>query len=130
MRYAVNKVISRHESLRSYIDSDGLKQIVSPIMEIEVPLLDFSQEDTDKALQQWLLAESQKAFNLDTGPLIRVSIIKLAKQLYVLNLCTHHIISDGWSLIIILKEICQLYSDSPKLPKTQQFKDYLQWYDQ
>ena len=128
--YAVNTVISRHDSLRSYISSDKLKQIVNPTMEIKVALLDLSQGDTDKALQTWFLAESKKPFNLYNGPLIRVSLVKIAIEQYILNICTHHIISDGWSLVVILKEICQLYSQSPEVPKIQQFSNYLQWYDE
>jgi acyl transferase domain-containing protein len=137
LRYAVNTVVNRHHALRTYMAADGSKQIVASEVKLEVPLLDLSGGNPDEALQQWLFAESQKAFDLYQGPPMRVSVVKLGsdvasatlRERHVLNVCTHHIISDGWSLVVVLAEICKLYTGSSELPPVQQFVDYLKWYD-
>ncbi|MGK7902304.1 MAG: aminotransferase class III-fold pyridoxal phosphate-dependent enzyme [Hormoscilla sp.] len=129
LRYAVQTVVDRHDALRTYFSADGSNQIIAPAIDMEVPLRDFSEEEPDVALKQWLVAESQLPFDLYRGPLIRVAVAKLGIERHVLNVCTHHGISDGWSLVVILEEICKIYSGSADIPPIQQFADYLQWYD-
>ena len=137
LRYAVNTVVNRHHALRTFMAADGSKQVVASEVKLEVPLLDLSGGNPDEALQQWLFAESQKAFDLYQGPPVRVSVVKLGSDVasatlrdrYVLNVCTHHIISDGWSLVVVLAEVCKLYSGSSEMPPIEQFGDYLKWYD-
>ncbi|WP_246844640.1 condensation domain-containing protein [Hydrocoleum sp. CS-953] len=131
LRNAIQTVIHRHDALRTSIAADGLHQIVTPVLDIEIPLLDYSSEDApDEALDRWLLAESQQTFDLYRGPLIRATIIKLSPERYAFNICTHHLISDGWSLVAILEEISKIYSGCLDIPQIQQFTDYLQWYNQ
>ncbi|NEP88399.1 MAG: hypothetical protein F6K18_17050 [Okeania sp. SIO2C2] len=131
LRNAIHTVIHRHDALRTSIAADGFAQIVRPVLDVEIPLLDYSSEDApDEALNQWLLAESQQPFDLYQGPLIRTTIVKLSPERYAFNICIHHLVSDGWSLVVILEEISKIYSGCLDIPPIQQFTDYLQWYNQ
>lgn len=131
LRNALQTVIHRHDALRTSIGSDGFHQIVTPVLDIEIPLLDYSSEDApDEALNKWLLAESQQPFDLYQEPLVRATIVKLSPERYAFNICIHHLVSDGWSLVAILEEISKIYSGCLDIPPIQQFTDYLQWYNQ
>nr|WP_293096058.1 condensation domain-containing protein [Okeania sp. SIO2F4] len=131
LRNAFQTVIHRHDALRTSIAADGFHQIVTPVLDIEIPLLDYSSEDApDEALNKWLLAESQQPFDLYQEPLVGATIVKLSPERYAFNICIHHLVSDGWSLVAILEEISKIYSGCLDIPPIQQFTDYLQWYNQ
>ena len=80
-----------------------------------------------------LLAEAQSPFDLSTGPLLRVKLLRLSAEEHVLSLCMHHIISDGWSLGVLVREIASLYKsiseDEPAtLPELPiQYADFVLW---
>ncbi len=77
--------------------------------------------------------ETKRGFDLATGPLVRVKLIKLDDDEHVLTLVMHHIVSDGWSIEIIVKEISQLYfafaagEQSPLSELPIQYGDYAVW---
>lgn len=134
LKQSIQTVIQRHESLRTVIDPQGEWQEILPTLVIEIPLIDLSsvQGEQDDKLRDWLVKRSQKPLNLVKDPLLQVEVLKLEQQRHVLVITIHHIISDGWSVENILKEIAQIYSDlsngsAVTLDSPLQFREFLNW---
>lgn len=133
MLKAIRLVINRHEALRSVFTSDGELMIVLE-NEISVPVfIDLSYlpsaEQRNHRLGELLAINVEQAFDLNTGPLFKAQLLKLDTNEFVLDLCGHHCIIDGWSLGIILQDISIYYSalvrnDSPVLKSLVQFSTY------
>jgi len=77
--------------------------------------------------------ESQLPFDLTSGPLLRVTLLRLGQIEHLLLVFTHHIVSDGWSFGVLFKELSALYQayqadeESPLEELTIQYADYAQW---
>ena len=135
LRRSFNEIIRRHESLRTTftIYSDAPVQVISPEFELEIPLLEANDEYT---LHKLIMTEVNQPFDLNRGPLIRASIVRLPDQNHVLLFNQHHIISDGWSLTIFLKELNLLYAafvkgePSPLEETSLQYADFAVWQQQ
>lgn len=131
---ALNKVVEKHESLRTVFDEkNGVPvQIVLNPEEAIVSVNHVGNEIMNSQLEDYLIADWQKNFDLSSGPLVRCSIIKTETR-NILSFNMHHIISDGWSLGILVSELTQAYSNSikglniPLSPLTIQFKDFAIW---
>ncbi|HZD93601.1 MAG TPA: amino acid adenylation domain-containing protein, partial [Candidatus Sulfotelmatobacter sp.] len=135
---AINAIIARHETLRTHfaqMDGDPV-QIISPELTISIPLVDLTALPSDQqqaAVKRAQCHEWEEPFDLTHGPLLRVKLLKLAHQEYVLLRTFHHIIADGWSEDIFHREFAALYSafrngEEPSLSKVAvQYADYLQW---
>ncbi|MBW4510719.1 MAG: amino acid adenylation domain-containing protein [Scytonematopsis contorta HA4267-MV1] len=138
MHQAVQKLVARHEALRTFIDSQGDFQYIKPSLKIDIPVIDISSLgscERESKMAEWLDKESFEPFDLTHAPLFRIQILKLEEQLHLVILTTHHIITDGWSMNIILKELTALYSAecqgvTCQLPPTMQFKEYIKWQEQ
>nr|WP_322692483.1 non-ribosomal peptide synthetase/type I polyketide synthase [Nostoc sp. DedSLP03] len=146
MNRAVQQVVDRHEALRTKIDSQGNFQQILPSLKIDISLIDLSNAgdahkgsrpkgDRDFQVTQWFQQENLKPFDLATAPLFRAQILKLEEQLHLLVLTAHHIVTDGWSMGIILQEIAQLYSTECQgvvcqLSSPQQFREYVNWQEE
>jgi natural product biosynthesis luciferase-like monooxygenase protein/amino acid adenylation domain-containing protein len=137
MTEAIQQISDRHEALRTKINAQGDSQEILPQVEINCPILDFStsQDTAQQQTEQWLKEESQKPFDLSQGSLVRWHLLKLDPELHLLVLTTHHIIADGWSMGVILRELGELYSAecqgvraSLKTPK--QFRELIAWQSQ
>ncbi len=138
LRKSINKVVARHEALRTtFSSSDGEPvQLINPLLQLEIPLLDLRAAPTaqrDEEIQQLARLEARRAFDLAAGPLLRVTLIQESDSDYVMLLVMHHIISDGWSFGVFVKELAALYeayaadSSSPLTPLTIQYADYAAW---
>ncbi|WP_414590455.1 aminotransferase class III-fold pyridoxal phosphate-dependent enzyme [Anabaena sp. CCY 9614] len=142
MHQAVQKVVNRHEALRTMISIQGDFQQILPSVKIDVPVIDFSNlESSDCAerstkgdrktkVAEWLKKEGHKPFDLSIAPLLRVHILKLESQLHLLVLTAHHIIIDGWSIDIIFKDLATIYSAECQgvryqLEEPLQFREYI-----
>lgn len=92
-------------------------------------------EDAESVLQGLIRADFDRPFQLDAGPLLHVSLYRLAEGRWALSYVMHHIISDGWSMGVLLREIVQLYGNEsgghPSIlrPLAIQYKDYAAWYN-
>ncbi|HET7424327.1 MAG TPA: amino acid adenylation domain-containing protein [Gemmatimonadales bacterium] len=135
---AFQALIARHESLRTTFHSVNGEpsQVVAPPGGFRMAFTDLTvhpQEDRDRAAQRISLEESRRPFDLAQGPLLRVRLLRLAPDEHVLVLVLHHIISDGWSMGVLMRELGALYSacvaggevDLPELPI--QYTDYAAW---
>jgi len=135
---SLNEIIRRHEVLRtSFVSKDGSPvQVIASSLLLKILLTDIShltdkeQEDETRRLTS---EEARKPFDLEQGALIRFKLFKLKENEHLALLTMHHIISDGWSLVIFVREFCQLYAaflqgkTSPFPEKLIQFADFALW---
>ncbi|MBE9209296.1 amino acid adenylation domain-containing protein [Nostoc sp. LEGE 06077] len=132
---AVQTVINRHEALRTSFSSEGDYQLIHPKLTIDIPYIDLSTLDGQHRLAQlaeFLKQEAQETFDLEKTPLLRFHIIKLEPSHHLLVLTIHHIVADGWSMAIILRELAAIYaaesqSRTCELPQPMQYSEYVQW---
>lgn len=137
---AFDKVIERHEILRTvFVEVEGdTKQKILPVNETGFKTEEFDFRNTDDAeikIRKWLEEDSRRPFDLNSGPLLRVTLFREADDKYILVFNIHHIISDGWSKAILVKEFLHYYkaysgdveSDLPSLKI--QYKDYAAWHN-
>ncbi|NLT15145.1 MAG: amino acid adenylation domain-containing protein, partial [Clostridiales bacterium] len=120
-------IIRRHESLRTSFElRDGVPvQIVHSSVDFRVEYIEIEGADPDR------LAESfMKPFDLSVPPLLRAGLVKTGDNKHILLFDMHHIISDGESVNIIIKEFVELYGGSD-LPELEiQYKDYSDWHNE
>ncbi|MEO1049763.1 MAG: amino acid adenylation domain-containing protein [Bacteroidota bacterium] len=129
---AVKQLVQRHEVLRtSFVMEDSKpKQKIHDFAAcgFEVVRLDWSaQNDTEEKVQQMMAEEKDRPFDLMQGPLISCHLIKLADDKFFFIVSLHHIISDGWSVEVMLKEIISSYKGDKLQPLNLQYKDYAAW---
>ncbi len=109
-----NEIIRRHEILRTtFTVKDGHPlQVINPFLNIEVPIVDLchlSGAKLEAAIKRLIKEEAGRPFDLKAGPLLRVRLLHWAEHHSVLLFSMHHIISDGWSMGILFREISGLY---------------------
>ncbi len=134
---AIYALVEKHESLRTVFRSVNYvpSQIIKPYEDFHVECIDLSsmpveaQENKVGELNHEL---ATRPFNLTTGPLYRFSIMKLSDTKHVLSLSLHHIISDGWSFGVIMKELAETYKaylngNFVKQELAIQYVDYSEW---
>ena len=135
---ALNALVERHETLRTHfeLEKDDPLQVIAPALKVPLPVDDLASlpdEDREVELQKRVQSETGAPFNLGQGPLLRARLFKLATRTYVLALTLHHIISDGWSMGVLMRELSVLYrachqSVPSPLPALQiQYADYAIW---
>ncbi|MBV9496874.1 MAG: amino acid adenylation domain-containing protein, partial [Acidobacteria bacterium] len=133
LKAAFDVVIERHENLRTvFVNRDGRsqQQILNRV-EIALDLTDLTHiADTDaraEEAQRLCRADVAKPFDLATGPLVRGKVIRLGEHEHLLMLNMHHIISDGWSIGVLIRELGAILNGAtlPALPI--QYADYALW---
>lgn len=138
LKNALNGLVERHESLRTcFINAQGqpLQKIIHGI-DLELTQIDLRYVDEKNRaheLEARRLAQALKPFKTDEAPLIRVNLYQMKEEDWVLGICLHHIIADGWSLGVLRRDLGKLYdahllnipTDLPVLPI--QYADYAQW---
>ncbi|MCP3170216.1 non-ribosomal peptide synthetase, partial [Myxococcus qinghaiensis] len=128
---AFTEVVRRHEVLRTTFRA-GPKQLVHAPMPVSVPVVELSGLD-EAELQRRVDEEARRPFNLAHGPLLRITLLRLGEQRHVLLLTMHHIISDGWSIDVLVRETAALYAafssgqPSPLPELSIQYADYATW---
>src|SRR5918911_818616 len=137
LRKALGEIIRRHESLRTHFANiEGVRQIIAPSECATLELTDLGNarlDEREHLVQQLASAEAQRPFDLSRGPLLRAKLLRLAEQEHVLLLTMHHIISDGWSMGLLFKELSTLYNayakgeESPLAELPVQYGDYAVW---
>ncbi|HLP62244.1 MAG TPA: amino acid adenylation domain-containing protein [Candidatus Deferrimicrobium sp.] len=118
------KLIKRHESLRTSF----LMEQYEPVQRIhdDVPL-SIVYFETGEEKSQEIIENFRRPFQLDHPPLFRVGLIKTSETAHILIIDMHHIISDGASMSILLKEFLALYEEKELPPLNLQYKDYAEW---
>jgi amino acid adenylation domain-containing protein len=135
---AIDAIVARHEILRTRIVSNEGRpmQVIAPFMQAAVEVTDISSlPAAEREIEALVLAkaEGQRAFDLATGPLFRIKLIKLSDDAHLLLLSVHHSIGDGWSIGLLLGELANLYHAysagvNADLPPLQiQYADFAVW---
>jgi amino acid adenylation domain-containing protein len=138
LELSFNEIVKRHESLRTtFGDVDGRPtQLIAPNLTIKLPVIDLRSlpaGEREKEVRRLATAEAQLPFDLSQGPLLRGTVLRLDDAEHVGLLTMHHIVSDGWSTAILVREMATLYvafcaggsSPLPALPI--QYADFAQW---
>ncbi|QKW05281.1 amino acid adenylation domain-containing protein [Streptomyces sp. NA04227] len=131
---AVNEIVRRHESLRTRFElRDGVpKQVVRPTLDLHVPEEDvrgLGQDELDKRVA----AELAVPFDLASGPLLRLKLLRTGAEEWVLLVAMHHLVSDGWSVKVLFTELSALYQafaagrTSPLSAPRIQYGDFAAW---
>ncbi|HEX2272090.1 MAG TPA: amino acid adenylation domain-containing protein [Pyrinomonadaceae bacterium] len=135
---SVFEVVRRHEVLRTafrFVD-DGPVQVVEPAEDFQMWVADLSgldDEVRDRELQRLIQTEIEQRLDLAAGKLFRAGLVQLAAEAHVLVITMHHIISDGWSLGVLVNELATFYQadlnghESPLAALPLQFGDYAVW---
>jgi len=135
---SLTEIARRHESLRTkflVVDGDPMQVIAAPQM-ISLPVTDLSDlgpTQREVRAQQLAGVEAQQPFDLTDGTLWRASLLKLADEEHVFLFTMHHIITDGWSMGLLFKELSILYQaytnnqESPLEDLPLQYSDYAVW---
>ncbi|MEM7580783.1 MAG: amino acid adenylation domain-containing protein [Cyanobacteria bacterium P01_A01_bin.80] len=134
---SLNEIIRRHEILRtSFKEVNGqLFQKINSSISLKLPIVDLTNLHDNQEIEVQHLAtkEAQQTFDLTQTPLLKAILVRLDEQKHILLLIMHHIIFDGWSMGVLLKELAVLYeafstgkpSPLPELPI--QYADYAVW---
>jgi amino acid adenylation domain-containing protein/non-ribosomal peptide synthase protein (TIGR01720 family) len=135
---AVEEVVRRHESLRTrFMSDEGLAwQQIDEAAALEVPVLDLRYlggVEQDDEVRRLATLEVGRPFDLTSGPLLRLTVLQTADDEHVLMLTMHHIVSDGWSMTVLMRELIVLYDafsrgEASPLPELAiQYADYAVW---
>lgn len=134
----LSEIVRRHEVLRtSFAQVDGRAvQVIEAATEItlkEEDISAFGEQEAREEAQRRASEEARRPFDLSHGPLLRVRLLKLHDHEHVVLLTMHHIISDGWSMGVLIKEVGALYNafmhgqDSPLPDLPVQYADFALW---
>src|ERR1700716_3791045 len=135
---ALDAVVKRHESLRTIFDSvDGdTRQIVLSDVHVNIAMNDLSglpEPTREPGALRIASEEAKKSFDLTKGPLFRAVLLLLGPDQYLLVLAMHHVITDGWSIAVLFREITRCYQaitngQDAKLPELpMQYAEYAEW---
>jgi len=141
LRRTVQSIVDRHESLRTHFGEEQGEpvQIIAPSLTVEIPMEDLSllsEVEQQRQVMAFLNNEWCEPFDLAHGPVLRVKLLKLAEEDHVLLRTFHHIVSDGWSLGVFMREFRDLYEaylqgHEDRLPSLPlQFADFALWQTQ
>jgi amino acid adenylation domain-containing protein len=138
LEQSLNEIVKRHESLRTTFGKlDGRPtQVIAPTLTIKLPVVDLRKlpaSERETEVRRLVTAEAQRPFDLSKGPLVRGTVLRLGDEEHVGLLTMHHIVSDGWSTGILVREVATLYvafcaggsSPLPALPI--QYADFAHW---
>ncbi len=134
--HSLNEIVRRHEILRTTFSmrEGDIVQVVAPVLTISLPVTDLEAEpERERRAREAASLEGERAFDLATGPLLRARLMRLGEQEHVLVLALHHIIFDGWSRGILVREFAAAYEAFAGgrqllLPRPPlQFADYAVW---
>ncbi|MCA6113240.1 condensation domain-containing protein, partial [Bradyrhizobium cenepequi] len=134
---SLDRVLARHEALRSvFVASEGEPSVEILPKDAGLPVVEHDlrdRRDADAALADLCQDEARAPFDLANGPLIRGRLIRTSDEEHVFLLTQHHIVSDGWSLGVLVRELSALYraflagEDDPLPPLAIQYPDYAAW---
>ena len=135
---AFEEMVRRHETLRTTFKLSGEApvQVVAASLPVAWRVEELSalpEQERGEAVQKRSIEEGLHPFDLSSGPLLRVLLLKLGADDHALIWTVHHIVSDGWSHGVFLRELTRLYeayaagNPSPLAPMVIQYADYAQW---
>ena len=137
-RSAWQTVVQRHPALRTtfvWKKLDRMMQVVHRRVPVDVQVLDWRdvpEGERESRLQEWAREDRRRGFNLGKPPLLRLHLMRLEDDLYQFVWSFHHLLADGWSMPIILREVFTVYEARRaglpvQLPPVRPYKDYIAW---
>ncbi|WP_433201389.1 amino acid adenylation domain-containing protein [Nocardia sp. CA-107356] len=139
LRSAAQALLERHENLRvAFVETDdGPRQLVLADAEIrwhDVDLTDIADAaERDRELDRLIALDARTRFELARPPLVRFTLIRTAADTYRLVMTNHHLVLDGWSTPLLVRELLTLYvmaGDTSVLPPAHSYREFLTWLDE
>jgi amino acid adenylation domain-containing protein len=138
LEMAVQEIVQRHEALRTNFQliNDTPLQVISHNINLYIPLIDLqhlSEAQQSQEVEYLANKDFETSFDLSNDLLLRATLLRLGEQSHVLLVTTHHIVSDGWSMGIFVRELSTLYEafcagkPSPLPPLPIQYADFAYW---
>ena len=138
LQQTFNEIVRRHEALRTTLAvvSGQPVQRIAAAFHLPINVLDLRnlpQESRQTEANRLTAQEAQRSFNLSNDLLLRVTLLQLDDAEYLLMLNMHHIVSDGWSIGVLIQELGALYTafasekPSPLPPLSIQYADFAKW---
>jgi amino acid adenylation domain-containing protein/non-ribosomal peptide synthase protein (TIGR01720 family) len=132
---ALGEIVRRHEVLRTvFADVRGEPvQVITPARPFSVPIIDLPFESRESEVRRLVTEEAERPFDLAQGPMLRARLLRFGEGEYVALLTMHHIVSDGWSIGVLVREIVTLYrayaqgEESPLSELSIQYADFAAW---
>src|ERR687886_738282 len=138
LQQSLDEIVQRHEALRTtfaMVNGEPI-QVIAPVLALTLPLVDLRelpQAQQEASVERLATEEAMRPFDLAQGPLLRATLLQLGQAEPVLLLVMHHIVSDGWSMGVLIRELAALYeafsmgkpSPLPELPI--QYADFAHW---
>nr|WP_262982590.1 non-ribosomal peptide synthetase [Rhodococcus sp. MTM3W5.2] len=136
LRSAATDLVRRHENLRTafgYAEDGSAVQIVVERVDLpwrEVDVRALPEHERDVRLEKLLDDERTARFPMDSPPLLRILLVRTAPERYVLAITNHHILLDGWSMPLLVRELLISYAagaDITGLARPRSYREYLAW---
>ncbi|TCK33795.1 amino acid adenylation domain-containing protein [Paraburkholderia sp. BL8N3] len=136
LQAALDRIVARHEALRTTFSRQGaqvVQRIGSPDAGLPIVYDDLAAAGAAHEFDTRLEQASLEPFDLEQGPLVRAHLFRLSADEHVLLVTMHHIVSDGWSMSVLSRELGALYRASharqpdPLPAPTLQYADYAAW---
>ena len=138
LQRSLSEIVRRHEVLRTNFRmvEGKAQQVIRAAAAVDMEVVELSQlplEEREPEARRLTAAAAERAFDLEQGPLMRVSLMRLGEAEHVLVLVLHHIITDGWSMGIMFRELKELYraysvgQESPLGELAIQYADFAHW---
>ncbi|MBD2417074.1 amino acid adenylation domain-containing protein, partial [Anabaena cylindrica FACHB-243] len=138
LEQSFHTIVQRHKTLQTNFQTVAGQPIafISPTRPIQLNILDLSALPTQQReteIKQLVLAEAQSPFDLNHDFLLRVKLLNVGEKEHILLLTIHHIIADGWSIGVVMREVSQLYTafcagQTPTMPELPiQYTDFASW---
>jgi amino acid adenylation domain-containing protein len=132
LKEAIQRVIARHDALRSSFDGEARRVHFARELKIEIPTVDLtalSSSERDARVREIIQQDARTPFRLAEAPLVRTQLIKLEPGHTLLIFTSHHIVCDGWSTNVLLDEMSVIYNSlgrgtTYELSRAMSFADY------
>jgi thioesterase domain-containing protein/acyl carrier protein len=139
MARAIERLVERHDALRASFDENGLTMKIAPALKIAMPVIDLSTvksptnapAEQEERLRKLIADETALPFPLPAGPLFRCQMVLLGPDRAAVIFTAHHIICDGWSLDVLIHDLCAFYSEeisgTPESASVDQASSYAEY---
>jgi len=138
LRETMSEIVRRHETLRTRFEivDEQPAQVISEARPVALPVVDISgmtNAERSREVKRLSKEELRRPFDLSKGPLMRLVLVRLSDDEHVALVTLHHIIADGWSIGVLIREVAALYSaylsrkPSPLPELGVQYADYAVW---
>ncbi|MEW5931555.1 MAG: amino acid adenylation domain-containing protein, partial [Gemmatimonadota bacterium] len=136
LRSGLDALVEHHETLRTTFAEQGGApvQVIHPPAPVALPVLDLRDApDAEAEAERLAFEDAIRPFDLTRGPLLRCTLLRLAGDDHVLCFTLHHVVGDGWSMQVLVREVSALYAafvrgEEPRLPELPvQYADFAVW---